>query len=274
MRVATVNVNGIRAATRRGFASWLAERDCDLVALQEVRSPADLVPGEALAGYHFSYHAGDRAGRNGVALLSRSAPIAVRPGFGNVAFDAEGRYLEADLDLNGWRLTVASLYLPKGGRADDTPAELARYRRKQRFLRSFRPYLTRARLAAKANGRELLVLGDFNIAHARADLRNWRTSAKAVGFLPEERAWFGSLLGPRTLTDVVRQLNPADDGPYSWWSWMGNAFNNDTGWRIDYHLATPGLVAAAVGGGTDRAESYETRMSDHAPVVVEYADRS
>ncbi|HEY3546761.1 MAG TPA: exodeoxyribonuclease III [Propionicimonas sp.] len=274
MRVATVNVNGIRAATRRGFADWLAGRDCDLVALQEVRSPAGLVPPEALDGYHYCYHPGDRAGRNGVALLSRTPPVAIREGFGNAAFDAEGRYVEADLDLCGWRLTVGSLYLPKGGRADDTAAELARYRRKLRFLRSFRPYLTRARLDAKQKGREFLVMGDFNIAHTRLDLRNWRTNGTAVGFLPEERDWFASILGPRTLVDVVRGLHPDTEGPYSWWSWMGNAFNNDVGWRIDYHLATPGLAKAAIAGGTDRADSYEARLSDHAPVVVDYLDGS
>lgn len=273
MRVATVNVNGIRAAVRRGFADWLATRDCDLVALQEVRAPSDLVPPEALAGYHYCYHPGDRAGRNGVALLSRAAPLAIREGFGTPAFDAEGRYVEADLDLNGWRLTVGSLYLPKGGRADDSAAELARYTRKLRFLRSFRPYLTRARLRAREQGREFLVMGDFNIAHTRLDLRNWRTNGRSVGFLPEEREWFGSVLGPRRLVDVVRRLHPGEDGPYSWWSWMGNAFTTDTGWRIDYQLATPALAAAATAAGTDRAENYDARMSDHAPVVVDYADR-
>lgn len=274
MRIATVNVNGIRAAVRRGFADWLTGRGCDLVALQEVRSPADLVPVEAVTGYHLAYHPGDRAGRNGVALLSRTAPTAVREGFGNAAFDAEGRYVEADYDLNGWPLTVGSLYLPKGGRADDSPAELARYRHKLRFLRSFRPYLTRARRRAQAGGREFLVLGDFNIAHTSSDLRNWRSNQRSVGFLPEERDWFGSLLGPRRLVDVVRAVNPDVDGPYSWWSWMGNAFNTDTGWRIDYQLASAGLARAALGGGTDRAASYEARLSDHAPVVVDYADRT
>ncbi|MGC3993955.1 MAG: exodeoxyribonuclease III [Propionicimonas sp.] len=273
MRIATVNVNGIRAAVRRGFADWLVERAPDLVALQEVRSPADLVPLEASTGYHFAYHPGDRAGRNGVALLCRTTPSAVREGFGSAVVDAEGRYLEADYDLCGWRLTVGSLYLPKGGRADDTPEELARYRRKLRFLRAFRPYLTRARLRAKADGREFLVMGDVNIAHTRQDVRNWRGNQKNVGFLPEEREWLGSVLGPRTLVDVVRRLHPDADGPYSWWSWMGNAFTNDTGWRIDYHLATPDLARAALSGGTDRAASYEARMSDHAPVVVDYADR-
>ena len=115
-------------------------------------------------------------------------------------------------------------------------------------------------------------MGDFNIAHTRLDLRNWRTSRNAVGFLPEERDWFASILGPRTLVDVVRGLYPDTDGPYSWWSWMGNAFNNDVGWRIDYHLATPALARAAIAAGTDRADSYEARMSDHAPVVVDYLD--
>src|SRR5690606_20017647 len=109
-------------------------------------------------------------------------------GFGNSAFDAEGRYLEADLDLGGWPLTVGSLYLPKGGRADDTPEELARYRRKERFLRSFGPYLIRARQRARASGREFLLMGDFNIAHTRQDLRNWRSNQRSIGFLPEERA--------------------------------------------------------------------------------------
>ena len=195
-----------------------------------------------------------------------------REGFGNAAFDAEGRYVEADYDLAGWRLTVGSLYLPKGGRADDTPEELARYRRKLRFLRAFRPYLTRARLRARTQGREFLVMGDLNIAHTRQDLRNWRSNQANVGFLPEERAWFDSILGPRTLVDVVRRLHPDAEGPYSWWSWMGNAFTNDTGWRIDYHLATPALARAARTGGTDRPLSYEARLSDHAPVVVDYAE--
>ena len=248
MRIATVNVNGIRASVRRGFVDWLSERQPDIVALQEVRAPAELVPIEASTGYHFAYHPGNRAGRNGVALLCRTPPTAVREGFGHPGFDPEGRYLEADYDLSGWRLTVASLYLPKGGRADETPQELARYRHKKRFMRSFRPALVRARRSATARGREFLVMGDFNIAHTRADLRNWRSNSKAVGFLPEEREWLGSLLGPRTLLDVVRALHPQTDGPYSWWSWLGNAFANDVGWRIDYQFATPALARAPLSG--------------------------
>lgn len=267
LRVATVNVNGIRAAARRGFGAWLAARDCDIVALQEVRCPTALLPYEVFEGYHLSYHEGNLPGRNGVALLTRQAPLAVREGFG-YAHDAEGRYLEVDLP----GLRVASLYLPKGGIPDGDADELLRYRRKMRFLRSFRPYLTRARREAKAAGLEFLVMGDFNIAHTRHDLKNWRANQRSEGFLPEEREWLGSILSPRTLVDVVRRLHPDAEGPYSWWSWRGQSFANDTGWRIDYQLASPGLAARAHTGGTDREPDYESRMSDHAPVVVEYSD--
>lgn len=202
LRVATFNVNGIRAASRRGFDRWLAGRGCDVVGLQEVRCPADDLP-EAFGDYVVTYFAGNLAGRNGVAILSRSEPTAVRYGFESRTFDAEGRYVEVDLDLGEGRppVTVGSLYLPKGGAPTQGPDELRRYRRKLRFLASYGRYLTRARRAAAAAGREFLVMGDFNIAHTSLDVTNWRSSRQSAGFLPEERDWFGSILGPRTLVD-------------------------------------------------------------------------
>lgn len=268
MRIASFNVNGIRAAERRGFRAWLDAADLDIVALQEVRCPPELVPEAAVAGYHFTYDPGSLAGRNGVAILSRQRPEGVRIGFGNREFDPEGRYLEVDLP----GLTVASLYLPKGGTPFGDEASAARYHRKLRFLASFRRHLTRARRAAANQGREFLVMGDFNIAHTELDLKAWKTNRRSEGFLPEERAWFGDLLTPRTLTDVVRALHPDTSGPYSWWSWRGQSWASDAGWRIDYHLASPGLARRALAGGTMRAETYEARISDHAPVWVEYAD--
>ena len=271
LRIATSNVNGIRAATRRGFPDWLAGRGCDVVALQELRCPADDVPADAHTGYVLTYDAGNAAGRNGVALLTREPPTTVRYGFGHRTFDGEGRYLEADLDLPGHPpLTVASLYLPKGGNPGDEGDELARYRRKMRFLASFGRFLTRTRRAALAAGRELLVMGDVNIAHTRLDVTNWRSNQRSAGFLPEERAWLDGALGPRTLVDVVRRLHPGVPGPNSWWMWREPAFAADTGWRIDYHLATPALARSAVTGGTDKEDSYAARVSDHAPVVVDY----
>lgn len=272
LRIATHNVNGIRSATRRGFAGWLAGRDCDVVALQEMRCPMSAVPPEAVAGYHLSYHAGVLPGRNGVAILTRVAPTAVREGFGHRRFDPEGRYLEIDLDAPGHApLTIGSLYLPKGATHAGPDADPAKYARKVAFMRSFRAYLTRARRDAAARGRHFLVMGDFNIAHTELDLKNWRTSKKMEGFLPNERAWFGSLLGPRTLVDVVRHVHPGVQGPYSWWSWLDGRFAANVGWRIDYHLASAALAHAATTAVVDREPDAASRLSDHAPVVVDYA---
>ena len=271
LRVASFNVNGIRAAERRGFASWLGSTSPDVVGLQELRCPPDLVPADALGGMHLAYHPGELAGRNGVGLLTSTPPDAVRHGFGHRASDAEGRYIEADLCVGGVPLTVGSVYVPKGATWAGPDADPAKYQRKMRFLSSFRAYLTRARRDAVRAGREFLVMGDFNIAHTRRDLRKWRSNQRSEGFLPEEREWFGSVLSPRTLVDVVRGLHDDADGPYSWWSWRGQAFANDSGWRIDYHLASPALARTAVAGGTHRPATYEERISDHAPVVVDYA---
>ncbi|NNG18018.1 exodeoxyribonuclease III [Naumannella sp. ID2617S] len=268
MRIATFNVNGLRAAQRRGFRRWLDAADCDVVGLQEVRCPAEQLPTGCWDGYHWAYHQGTLPGRNGVAIMSREKPSAVRHGFGSREFDTEGRYLEVDLP----GLTVASLYLPKGGTLFADEVSAARFHRKQRFLRSLARHLTASRRQAANQGREFVVMGDFNIAHTELDLKNFKTNRKSEGFLPEERAWFGSVLSPRTLVDVVRRLHPESPGPYSWWSWRGQSWANDAGWRIDYQLASPGLVARARHGGTMRDESYEARVSDHAPVLVEYAD--
>ncbi|QGN35759.1 exodeoxyribonuclease III [Microlunatus sp. Gsoil 973] len=270
MRVASFNANGLRAAVRRGFDGWLKDRDPDIVGLQEVRATVDQLP--LLDGYHSSYHPGALAGRNGVAVLTKDAPVAVRLGFGNQRFDPEGRYLEVDLAPSRGRpgLTIASLYLPKGDRPVDGPSAAAKHRRKIAFMRSLRAHLGRARRAARAADREFLIMGDFNIAHTALDLRNASANQRNSGFLPDEREWFTSILGPRTLVDVVRRLHGEQNGPYSWWTWRGRAFDQDTGWRIDYQLATPELARAAVVGGTDREPSYQARMSDHSPVVVDY----
>ena len=148
LRLATFNVNGIRACTRRGFRTWLDSRSPDVVAIQEMRCPPQEVPEEAFHGYHLSHHPGTIPGRNGVAIVSRVAPVAVRLGTGSREFDHEGRYLEADLDLPGLPLTVGSLYLPKGGTPHEDEISRARYERKLRFCAPFARYLTAARLRA------------------------------------------------------------------------------------------------------------------------------
>lgn len=288
LRVATVNVNGIRAAHRRGFGTWLDSCAPDVVALQEVRCPAAAVPEGAWGGLHAAYEEGNRAGRNGVAILTREPPAAVRTwrepgGFAFVlprelrAYAAEGRYLE--VDLADRPLTVASVYVPKGGlpahlqvpgRMRERPDGGAAYERKVRFAAGLARHLARARREARSRGREFLVMGDFNAAHTHLDVAAWRRSKNAVGFLPAERAWLDGMLSPRTLVDVVRRLHPDVPGPYSWWSWMGRSYAEDSGWRIDYQFATPGLARTATRVWVDR-DVAGRRISDHAPVTVEYA---
>jgi len=315
MRIATFNVNGIRAACRRGFRAWLEQTNPDVVALQEVRCRVEDLPMEAFDGYHLTYDAGELAGRNGVALLTRRPPSRTfawrddilqttplaSPVKQPTPFAREGRLIGAD--LADAPLTVVSVYVPKGGvplavappgggREGYTPEQLDdRYKRKLAFLRRFAAELAALRVASERMGRHLLVLGDFNIAHAPADLHNWRTNLANEGFLPAERAWLDAAIGPaasanklegrqlaaplmewppfiRPLVDVTRTLHPDDDGPYTWWSWQGKAFANDIGWRIDYHLASPSLAAVARRAWVDKGD--DARISDHAPVVVDY----
>lgn len=291
LRISTFNVNGIRAAHRRGFTGWLERRQPDVVALQEVRCRVEDLPFDALAGYQMAYQPGTLPGRNGVAVLTRQPVAAVRswaPGLvtadhagvtsepdhgeGSLARELRrvaehGRFIEVDLAEEP--LTVASVYVPKGGSPFDET--VAAYENKMAFLAGFARQIGRARRDAAARGREFLLMGDINIAHAAADINNPAGNVKNPGYLPEERAWLDSFLTPRTLVDVVRRLHPGAQGPYSWWSWRGQAWARDSGWRIDYHLATPRLAARALRGGTDRDESYEARISDHAPVTVDYA---
>ncbi|NHN56155.1 exodeoxyribonuclease III [Calidifontibacter sp. DB0510] len=301
MLVATFNVNGIRASEKRGFFGWLAHRNPDVVALQEVRATAELVP--AFPNHWLTYDEGTLPGRNGVGILTREAPAAVRtwsgtalvrgPGERHTAlvetevvpharglheFALEGRY--AEVDLADAPLTVASLYLPKGGlpahlqkpgRMRDAPDGGRKYERKMRFLNSFARQADRARRAAQAKGRDYLLMGDFNIAPDRWDVRNWRRASQSEGFLPEEREWLASLMGSRRLVDVLRAQLGEVDGPYSWWSWMPGAFDRDTGWRIDLHLATPRLARTATAAYVDREPSADRRLSDHAPVLVDFA---
>ncbi|MGP3983740.1 exodeoxyribonuclease III [Streptomyces sp. KR80] len=263
LTVTSVNVNGLRAAARKGFVEWLADTSADVVCLQEVRAEPGQLPEEVRQpGGWYAVHAPAAAkGRAGVSLYSRREPDRVQIGFGSSEFDDSGRYVE--IDLPG--VTVASLYLPSG------EAGTARQDEKERFMGEFLPYLKELRERSAAEGREVLVCGDWNIAHRAADLKNWKANVKKAGFLPEERAWLSRVFDEVEYADVVRRLHPDVDGPYTWWSYRGKAFDNDSGWRIDYHVATRGLAERAVKAVVERATSYDLRWSDHAPVTVAYA---
>jgi exodeoxyribonuclease-3 len=270
-RIASVNVNGIRAAYRKGMGDWLAERKPDIVAVQEVRAErADI---DALVDSNW-YVVNDEAtskGRAGVAIVSRKQPLAVRTEFGATDFDSAGRWIEADFSINGKSVTVVSCYVHSG--EVDTPKQLEKYK----FLDAFE-----GRLAELAAGGALaLVMGDLNVGHRTLDIKNWKGNTKKAGFLPAERAYFDRILGAEDdsaynagaglgWVDLGRRFAGEVPGPYTWWSQRGQAFDTDTGWRIDYHLATPTLAETALTYAIDKADAWDTRWSDHAPVVIDY----
>ncbi|WP_407652597.1 exodeoxyribonuclease III [Amycolatopsis cynarae] len=260
--VSSVNVNGMRAAVKKGFVEWLAASGADVIACQEVRAETSQLPQDVVApaGWH-AYHAPCATkGRNGVSVYSRIEPVEVRVGFGEPEFEDSGRYLEVHLP----GLVVASLYLPSGEAGTERQAE------KERFMAAFLPYLRELRAKAEAAGAEVIVAGDWNIAHAEIDLKNWKSNQKNSGFLPEERAWLSRVYDEAGYVDVQRRLDPAGPGPYTWWSYRGKAFDNDSGWRIDLQVTTPGLAQRCTSVVVERAPSYELRWSDHAPVTATY----
>lgn len=275
LTVASVNVNGIRAAVKErhernpGMIAWLngAGSAIDVLALQEVRATAEQAE-KALAplldtGWHLVTAPAEAKGRAGVALLARTAPRDVQIGFDDGEFISAGRYIEATFDgpASGEELRIGSLYLPSGSAGTPKQDE------KERFMEQFRAYLA----TAVASGKNYLICGDWNIAHQEADLKNHKGNHKNSGFLPNERAWMGDVFATDSgLVDVVRARRPEELGPYSWWSQRGKAFDNDAGWRIDYHVATTDLAQRAVADYVDRAAAYDERWSDHAPVVVTY----
>lgn len=268
LRIATVNVNGIRAAHNKtrgqtlGFGDWLADRDADIVTLQEVRAPDAIVHElTADAGYYVVHAEAAAKGRAGVAVLSRVEPKDFRVGNGDDYFHDSGRWIEADIPLSdGSILTAVSAYVHSGEAG--TPRQDDKYR----FLEQMAVRLAEIR----ATGNHGVVTGDLNVGHTERDIRNWKGNVKKAGFLPEERAYFDRYFGELGWVDVHRTLAGDVDGPYTWWSMRGQAYDTDTGWRIDYQIATPELAATAREAVVDRAPSWAERWSDHAPLVVDY----
>ena len=256
MQVVTLNVNGIRSAAKKGLFGWLARQRADLICLQELKChEADLDARlHGLKAFESCHAFADKKGYSGVALYSRKAPDEVRRGFGVREFDGEGRYVEARFG----KLWVVSVYLPSGS------AGAHRQASKFRFLKKFLPHLEKL----KARGDEIILCGDWNIAHQQIDLRNWRSNQKNSGFLPEERAWLTRVFDELGFVDVFRKLNARPD-QYTWWSNRGQSWANNVGWRIDYQIATAGVASTAVGESIYKKK----RFSDHAPLTIEYAWR-
>ena len=258
-KLTSLNLNGIRSATSKGLEAWLAAHSPDCICVQEVKAQADDVFGrfDHLAGLRGHFHFAQKKGYSGVGVYTRHEPSDVQIGYGSAEFDAEGRYVELRFDTPQRKMSVISAYFPSGSSGEE------RQQAKYRFLEEFYPYLV-----ALKSQREFVLCGDVNIAHQEIDLKNWKGNRKNSGFLPEERAWMTKLLGDAALVDVYRQLRPSTtDEAYTWWSNRGQAYAKNVGWRLDYHLATPGVATFA------RTESIYKgqRFSDHAPITIEYA---
>jgi exodeoxyribonuclease-3 len=284
VRIASVNVNGIRAATRKGMLEWLDAADIDMMALQEVRATEEELRG-ALPGWEIVNDEALAKGRAGVAVASRIPSVEVRRVLGPAAEDASddtvavldstGRWIEADFDIDGERLIVVSAYVHTG--EAETPKQDAKWA----FLDAMEKRMPQLKAASPL----ALVMGDLNVGHREFDIRNWKGNVKKAGFLPRERAYFDRFFGEEGAdvtgadgstgpglgwVDIGRRFHGDVDGPYTWWSMRGRAFDNDTGWRIDYHLATPELGARVADYRVVRAPSWDTRWSDHSPVVADY----
>lgn len=257
-KLTSLNLNGIRSATTKGVEAWISATGPDCICVQEVKAQQADVAGrfEQLAGMQGYFHFAQKKGYSGVGIYSRHAPSDVRIGFGAPEFDDEGRYIELRFDTPARKLSVISCYFPSGSSGEERQAA------KFRFLDLFDPYLV-----ALKQEREFILCGDINIAHQAIDLKNWRSNQKNSGFLPEERAWMGKLLSETGVVDVYRRLHPETTSEcYTWWSNRGQAWANNVGWRLDYHLATPAMAAHA----RSAAVFKDQRFSDHAPLTIDY----
>jgi len=258
--VVSANVNGIRAAVRRGGLDWLAAQAADVLTMQEVRASAaqlaTALAGTVFESWHVAHAPAAAAGRAGVAVLSPH-PITETV-VGLPGFEDHGRWVEATVSVDGAPVTAVSAYVHTGEAG--TPKQDDKFA----FLEAMGERM------AQLLARDAVVTGDFNICHTTRDLKNWKGNRGKAGFLPEEQkhltAWFET-----GWVDVVRALAGDVDGPYTWWSWRGKAFDNDSGWRIDYVLDSPSLASRADRQLVGRAASYSERWSDHAAVVVDHS---
>jgi exodeoxyribonuclease-3 len=255
LRIISLNLNGIRSAYSKGFLPWIAAQNADVVCLQELKAQYSDLTDEMKypAGLNAYYHCAEKKGYSGVGLWCRQKPDAVIEGTGNVEFDAEARYLRADFG----GVSVISLYLPSGSSSPE------RQEAKFRFMAAFYPHV----VELAKSGRDIVICGDWNIAHREIDLKNWKGNRKNSGFLPEERDWVSRILEEGGWCDVYRKLHPArGDECYTWWSNRGQAWVKNVGWRLDYQLATPDLAAKARAAHVYKAQ----RFSDHAPLTIDY----
>ncbi|MCP3690039.1 MAG: exodeoxyribonuclease III [Gammaproteobacteria bacterium] len=253
MRVISVNTNGIRAASRKGFFNWLQKQNADFVCIQETKAQVHQLEDPMFhpENYICNYYDALKKGYSGTAIYSLHKPQQIIRGFGQSEFDNEGRYIEYRYK----NLSVISLYAPSGSSGDH------RQESKWRFMDSFMLHLQ----SLRRKHREFIICGDWNIAHQNIDIKNWRANQKNSGFLPEERAWLTELFDRVGFVDAFREVDKRE-AQYTWWSNRGQSWDKNVGWRIDYHIVTPGLRKHIKKASIYRDE----RFSDHAPLILDY----
>jgi|TARA_B100000959_G_scaffold34857_1_gene33220 exodeoxyribonuclease-3 len=253
MRVISINVNGIRAAHRKKFFIWLQKQDADIVCVQETKAQVEQLTEEIIKpkGYYSYFNDALKKGYSGVAIYSRIEPDKIIDKIGWREADDEGRYLQA----NFGKLSIVSLYLPSGSSSEE------RQTIKFDFLDRFIPVLKKMR----RQKREYIICGDWNIAHKKIDIKNWKGNQKNSGFLPEERSWMDNLFNKLGMVDSFRVVNQEAE-QYTWWSNRGQAWAKNVGWRIDYQIVTPGLKDKIRTASIYKDE----RFSDHAPLITDY----
>lgn len=250
-KIISYNLNGIRAAIKKGFIDWVKSEDFDVICIQETKAHSeqvDLSELEAL-GYHAYWHSAQKKGYSGVLTLSKQPAKDVAIGCGIEPYDNEGRIIRTDFGT--WSLL--NCYFPSGTSGEE------RQNFKYAFLDDFYNWINEL----KQSHPNLLIVGDYNIAHTEMDIHNPKGNKKSSGFLPEERAWLSKWF-ENGFTDAYRYLNP-EKIEYSWWSFRANARANNKGWRIDYQSVTEPLKKHL-------KEAYhlnEVVHSDHCPVYVE-----
>ena len=251
MKIISYNVNGIRAALKKGFIDWLKSANPDVICLQEIKAQKDQLDLSVFqnAGYHYNYwFSAQKKGYSGVAILSKTEPTNVVFGTGIESMDFEGRNIRADFD----GVSVMSLYLPSG-------TNLARLEHKLEYMDLFQDYIN----TLKKEVPNLIICGDYNICHEAIDIHDPVRNKNVSGFLPEERAWMSQFL-ENGFVDAFREFN-SEAHNYSWWSYRANSRTNNKGWRLDYTLVTQSLQEKL-----KRAVILsEVVHSDHCPVLVE-----
>lgn len=250
MKLLSYNVNGIRAALSKGFASWLKATEADVICIQEIKaleSQIDTTVFDEL-GYHHYWFSAQKKGYSGVAILCKKKPTNIVYGSGIEHMDFEGRILRVDFDA----VSIMSLYLPSG-------TNTARLDYKFQFMDEFQAYINQL----KVSHPNLIICGDYNICHQPIDIHDPIRNKNTSGFLPEERAWLDQFMKSGFI-DSFRLLNP-EPHQYSWWSYRANARANNKGWRIDYALVSTPLQAQI-----ERSFILpEAKHSDHCPVGLE-----